>query len=281
MRTGAGPNSQAFSQGYGGTGGQIGVLRAIGSVDAVLTSPPFLDRSTEPHVLGSGKPTRADGDSAGRNKGDYHYGQSEGLGRHRAQQVHRQDRLPAGQTGRTGRGTGVRGGRLPASVAGAGDVRRRAGHDREAQPAGAVHRRRRRPHPARHPPPGVRTARRGRACTTWPGDATASGSSTPSRSAASARRRRSAATPTIRRWSAGNCCGWPTAPPAGCARPDGRSHGHPVGAFRRLHRADPFGDPAHGHRRHRGDLRRRRSRCTRGWVWTGPGCGGSGSGSRG
>lgn len=44
---------------------------------AVVSSPPFVDNDTRPTALGIGKGTRS-GDSAERNKGDYHYGKSEG-----------------------------------------------------------------------------------------------------------------------------------------------------------------------------------------------------------
>lgn len=65
------------SETYGGTDGQIGSLPA-GQLDAVVSSPPYAESDTQPTKLGSGKGTRADGDSAGRNKGDYIYGDSEG-----------------------------------------------------------------------------------------------------------------------------------------------------------------------------------------------------------
>ena len=45
---------------------------------SIVTSPPFADSDTKPTKLGSGKATRADGDGAGRNKGDYHYGSTPG-----------------------------------------------------------------------------------------------------------------------------------------------------------------------------------------------------------
>lgn len=58
--------------GYGSTPGQIGKL------SVVVTSTPYADRSTEPHELGKGKATRSTGDAAGRNKGDYFYGEATG-----------------------------------------------------------------------------------------------------------------------------------------------------------------------------------------------------------
>jgi hypothetical protein len=68
--------SQRFG-GYGATAGNIGNLKE-GKVGAVVTSPPFAACDTKPTKMGMGKATRADGDSAGRNKGDYHYGASVG-----------------------------------------------------------------------------------------------------------------------------------------------------------------------------------------------------------
>jgi DNA modification methylase len=50
------------------------IVRAAG----IVTSPPFLDRSREPHALGAGPASRGVGDSAGRVKGDYQFGDSEG-----------------------------------------------------------------------------------------------------------------------------------------------------------------------------------------------------------
>lgn len=47
-------------------------------IDAAIASPPFASSDTKPTAMGSGKPTRADGDGAGRNKGDYVYGESSG-----------------------------------------------------------------------------------------------------------------------------------------------------------------------------------------------------------
>jgi DNA modification methylase len=61
----------------GNSPGQLS-LCASGSVDAVVSSPPFGDNDTRPTALGTGKPTRADGDGAGRNKGDYVYGETDG-----------------------------------------------------------------------------------------------------------------------------------------------------------------------------------------------------------
>lgn len=61
----------------GDTPGQIGALPE-GDVDAAVGSPPFASSDTKPTVLGTGKATRKDGDGAGRNKGDYIYGESDG-----------------------------------------------------------------------------------------------------------------------------------------------------------------------------------------------------------
>lgn len=61
----------------GKTEGNIAALPVTG-LDGVVTSPPFADSDTKPTKLGKGKGTRKDGDGAGRNKGDYHYGESEG-----------------------------------------------------------------------------------------------------------------------------------------------------------------------------------------------------------
>lgn len=44
----------------------------------VVSSPPFAGCDTRPTAMGAGKATRADGDGAGRNKGDYIYGESDG-----------------------------------------------------------------------------------------------------------------------------------------------------------------------------------------------------------
>ena len=46
--------------------------------EAVVTSPPFQQCDTKPTAMGGGKPTRADGDGAGRNKGDDIYGAAPG-----------------------------------------------------------------------------------------------------------------------------------------------------------------------------------------------------------
>lgn len=62
---------------YGTEAGQIGSLPS-GDVDGIVTSPPYASTDTKPTKLGTGKGTRADGDSAGRNKGDYHYPESDG-----------------------------------------------------------------------------------------------------------------------------------------------------------------------------------------------------------
>ena len=44
----------------------------------VVSSPPYAHSDTKPTALGLGHPTRADGDGAGRNKGDYAYPASSG-----------------------------------------------------------------------------------------------------------------------------------------------------------------------------------------------------------
>ena len=49
-----------------------------GDVDSIVSSPPFGSSDTKPSKIGTGKPTRDDGDGAGRNKGDYVYGDAEG-----------------------------------------------------------------------------------------------------------------------------------------------------------------------------------------------------------
>ena len=46
--------------------------------DVVCSSPPFGSSDTKPSKMGTGKPTRDDGDGAGRNKGDYVYGTTPG-----------------------------------------------------------------------------------------------------------------------------------------------------------------------------------------------------------
>ena len=76
-RTQTNGNQGTRSESYGTTPGQIGKLRE-GAIEGVVTSPPFEDCDTKPTKLGSGKATRADGDGAGRNKGDYVYGESNG-----------------------------------------------------------------------------------------------------------------------------------------------------------------------------------------------------------
>ncbi len=63
--------SQRFG-GYGAAEGNIGNLKE-GKLDGCVTSPPFAGVNTNTTKLGAGKGTRADGDGAGRNKGDYHY----------------------------------------------------------------------------------------------------------------------------------------------------------------------------------------------------------------
>lgn len=77
MRQGAMAGGSHCFDAYGSSPGQIGALKS-GSLDGVVTSPPFADSDTKPTKLGTGKGTRADGDSAGRNKGDYIYGESPG-----------------------------------------------------------------------------------------------------------------------------------------------------------------------------------------------------------
>lgn len=68
--------SQRFG-GYGAETGNIGNLKS-GNVDAVVSSPPYAASNMKPHKLGTGKATRGPGDSAGRNKGDYHHPESPG-----------------------------------------------------------------------------------------------------------------------------------------------------------------------------------------------------------
>lgn len=64
-------------KGYGTAPGNIGNLPA-GNLDGIVSSPPYAATDTKPTKMGSGKGTRSDGDGAGRNKGDYHYPDSEG-----------------------------------------------------------------------------------------------------------------------------------------------------------------------------------------------------------
>ena len=64
-------------EGYGTTPGNLGNMKS-GDVDAVVSSPDYVNCDTKPTKMGSGKGTRADGDGAGRNKGDYHYSTAEG-----------------------------------------------------------------------------------------------------------------------------------------------------------------------------------------------------------
>lgn len=47
--------------------------RPVPQVDGVLASPPYASTDTQPTHLGTGKGTRATGQSADRNKGNYHY----------------------------------------------------------------------------------------------------------------------------------------------------------------------------------------------------------------
>lgn len=71
------PGEAALGGGYGQEPGQIGSLKDEG-FSLSISSPPFADSDTKPTAMGIGKPTRANGDSAGRNKGDYEYGESDG-----------------------------------------------------------------------------------------------------------------------------------------------------------------------------------------------------------
>lgn len=57
--------------------GNIAELKQ-GSVDAIISSPPYVDRSNEPYKMGVGPPTRSTGLGADRMKGDYHHGDSPG-----------------------------------------------------------------------------------------------------------------------------------------------------------------------------------------------------------
>jgi hypothetical protein len=53
-------------------------LTGEGQVAMVVSSPPYTSTNTEPTALGRGKGTRGTGNSADRNKGDYHYGRTPG-----------------------------------------------------------------------------------------------------------------------------------------------------------------------------------------------------------
>lgn len=66
-----------IKEGYGSTPGQIGTL-PTGDVDAVVSSPPYAASNMKPTGLGTGKASRGQGESAGRNKGDYHHPESPG-----------------------------------------------------------------------------------------------------------------------------------------------------------------------------------------------------------
>jgi hypothetical protein len=64
-------------------------LAQLPTGDLIISSPPYASTDTQPTHLGTGKGTRVTGQSADRNKGDYHYPQAEGsLGT-----------LPAGEVG--------------------------------------------------------------------------------------------------------------------------------------------------------------------------------------
>jgi len=65
------------SETYGRQPGQLGALPP-GDVGAIVSSPPFESTNIRPTALGAGHSTWADGDSAGRNKGDYHFSTSPG-----------------------------------------------------------------------------------------------------------------------------------------------------------------------------------------------------------
>lgn len=67
-------------QAYGTAPGQIGAMKEGDhtAVVGAITSPPYADSDIKPTALGAGKATRSDGDSAGRNKGDYLYPESGG-----------------------------------------------------------------------------------------------------------------------------------------------------------------------------------------------------------
>jgi len=54
------------------------LARVVGEAMAVVSSPPFASTDTKPTKLGGGRGTRATGESADRNKGDYHYPDSAG-----------------------------------------------------------------------------------------------------------------------------------------------------------------------------------------------------------
>jgi hypothetical protein len=68
------PTREASGRNYGQTPGQLGAMPP----GALISSPPFTNSDTKPTALGNGKGTRATGQSADRNKGDYHYGESPG-----------------------------------------------------------------------------------------------------------------------------------------------------------------------------------------------------------
>lgn len=71
----------ALAQRYGADPGNLGNLPAKdGDHRAALavSSPPFCDSDTRPTKLGGGHPTRATGQAADRNKGDYEYPDSPG-----------------------------------------------------------------------------------------------------------------------------------------------------------------------------------------------------------
>lgn len=63
---------------YGDCPGQLGAMPEGSLADAAVSSPPFSSTDTKPSKLGAGRGTRANGDGAGRNKGDYHYPDSPG-----------------------------------------------------------------------------------------------------------------------------------------------------------------------------------------------------------
>ncbi len=69
--------SQDTDPRYGVAEGQLARLPK-GDVDAIVSSLPYEECDTKPTKMGGGRPTRADGDGAGRNKGDYVYGTTDG-----------------------------------------------------------------------------------------------------------------------------------------------------------------------------------------------------------
>lgn len=69
--------SHTTQQPYGDSPHNLGNLPP-GDITLAVSSPPYSSTDTKPTHLGTGKGTRATGDSASRNKGDYHYPHSPG-----------------------------------------------------------------------------------------------------------------------------------------------------------------------------------------------------------